>query len=352
MVTFTKAQQVRACQAVADVERGDTDRADINALLYGAARSICDDGQISDPDRVRKWRAMVELFGDDPSRARFVGGTRRAGLAEDMTEQLSKIDNELRAQIHAVAQLAYEQAAERVAVKLRHKARRSCLNSIEEWSLDHDPAVVFVSKVRANVRRRLFAELTVDEEETVKAELATAAGLVEELLEEASDAVRAAVPSDSDSIAESHTEARPRAVGLFLTALTTIVLSRLDRVSGIDDGEANPVVPWSFVDDTLAAAGGAATTDDGRLVVNADSRIVTPDGETAKGSRFAQGAITTAALENDGLVAVVVFRHSGSDGGNPIHVEADGKPLTETEARAGTTPGCRCSHETIYEEAP
>ena len=356
-LTFTPAQRMRAWRARCLLESGVVERSQINAVVAGANKAICDDGRISGGDRVDKYRAMALLFAKDPVVGDFLGGTFRATLAEDMTAQLSKIDEDLRIEIIAIARLALETAAEKIAVSVARRSRsgsgdRHGLNSIEQWSRDNDAPAVFVAGLRSSVSDALFAELTADEEELALAELDNAAAAVEEALAVASAAVLAVLPGDDlASVEEGHEVQRPLAVSMFRTAMAALVLGRLGRATDSDDRVTTEVeVPPNLANDTMTVAGGGSPLDDGGLAVNSDGRPITASGDQVKGTRFAQGDTTSQHLETEfGLLAVDYFRHSGQPDGNPLHVNVDGSRLDEISIRPGGK-GCRCWEETIYEE--
>lgn len=349
VIRITDRQRTRAASALLELETGRIDRAECNSLLHGCAQSIVD-GQPIEGERANKYNGMKLMWGDDPVKARFLGGTKRAVLADEMTADLSAIDRELLAQIVAICELAFAESVDRVAFKAKNAAKPGLLQPVEKYSYDNDPPLAFLAAIRQSVRDRLFAALTPDENAAVLKELENAATLIDELLADASPGIAAAL-GDRDGIEDQHDTDRPRAVDLFLAAMTERVLGRLGRYSDGEETAVEDVRFWDVAGDVLFVAGGAATTEAGGLVVNGDSMPETPDGEQFKGTGFAQGNTTSVALEDDGLVAVEYFRHSGGEDGNPIHARADGKRLSETEARAGTTAGCRCWHDTVYEEA-
>ena len=351
-LTFTPQQRARACRAL--LRHAETAIDGVHAILHGAGCDICNHGRIEGAERANKYRGMVLMHADRPDLADFLGGTYRATLAEDMTERLAKIDRELRAEIIAIAKMALEQSAERVGVAIRRQAKRDNLSSIEQYSYDNDPASVFVAGLRPVVADKLVAALTADEEELIAKELATAAELIEEALETASADVLSTLPGDDlTDVETAHTEHRPLAVEMFLTAMTVLVLGRLGRATDTDVRETAEVkIPPNLANDVMSVAGGVAPTADGGIQRDISNQPLTDAGETARGSRFAQGETTSGHLqETENLVADIVFRHSGDPDGNPIHLTADGLSLDDTEARAGSTPGCRCWHETIYVEA-
>jgi len=350
VLRFSDRQRAVAALALWDLERGAIARKSCNAVLEGVAKAIVNKDQITG-ERADKYAAMMLLYQADPVRARFLGGTYRATLAEDKTEQLAAIDRELRAQIVAICQMVFEQAVEGVATKAARKAKATSLQPVQRWSLDNESAETFLKTVTPEVRNAMFAALTTGEEEETRRLLANAAELIEELLEQASPIVAASLTETESDVEASHDRDRPRAIDLFLTAMTARVLGRLGRFSDGETAAVENVNFWDTASDVLAAAGGAATNGEGGLVTNEDSLVLAESGEPLQGTGFAQGHTSSVVLEEEGLIPVVYFRHSGGTDGNPIHVAADGLKLDDTQARAGTTAGCNCWHETVYEEA-
>jgi len=342
MVKFSAAQRARAAAALVRHVEGSVLAA--NALVYGAGMAIAAEGRI-EGDRVRKFEAMKSLFGDCPQQAQFLGGAQRAALADDLND-LAAIDVRLRAEILAVANLAYETAAERVAIKLARRAKREKLEPVEIWSLDNDGPLAFLASLRPATRRKITAELSADESELVVGELETAAAVVLQLLEDASEEVVDLLPDDAaDDVTEKHETDRPRAVALFVTALSAYVLGRLNG----DDPQRG--VPANLASDVLRVAGGAGSSDAGGVLAD-DDGFLTVDEEPFKGSLFAQGDTTSVWVEdNEGLVAVQYFDGPTGDDVNPIHDSEVGKRRDETSAVPGSTAGRRHFWRTEYEEA-
>lgn len=343
MVTFSVRQRLTAARALADLDAGVIDRGEINAVIYGAACAIRD-GERIEGKQADKVKAMALLVGDDPKLAAFLGGTQRAALADDLTD-LATVDARLLAEVLATANLAYETAAERVAIKLARRAKREKLEPVELWSLDNEGPLAFLASLRTATRRRITAALTDDESELVTGELETAAALVAQILEDASAEVVDLLPDGAaDDVTVKHETDRPRAVALFVTAMSAFVLSRLN-------GEAPARgVPPNLAADVLRVAGGAGASEAGGVLADDDGWL-TPDEEPFKGSLFAQGDTTSVWVEeNEGLVAVQYFDGPTGDGTNPIHSEAVGMRRDEIQATPGSTAGCRHFWRTEYEE--
>ena len=354
VLTFSEAQRRRAACALLKFERGETDRSKVHALLHGAATSIAEDGRIEGAARIDKYRGLTLLHSDCPVRAPFLGGLFRATLAEDMTEQLAKIDDDLRIELLAIARTAFEAAADRVAVKIRREANRSKLDAVQQYAFDNDSPVKFVASLPRKLSDRLAADLTSDEEELARRELEQSATLIDEALAAASALVLATLPGDNlGAVADRHEADRSPAVQMFLVAMTALVLGRLGRGAATEGRAVLPgevEVPPNLVNDVMSVAGGARPTSDGGLAKNADGRPVSDSGEELAGSRFAQGDTSSTYLREEfGLAEVVRFRHSGGADGNPLHVQTDGSLLSETGVRPGG-PGCRCWESTEYED--
>ena len=344
MVTFTVRQRLSAALALAELDAGTIDRADINAVIFGAACAIRD-GEEIEGKQADKYNAMMLLVGDQPNLAAFLGGTKRAALADDLTA-LAAVDARILAEILAVANLAYETAAERVAIQLARRAKRDKLEPVEIWTLDNEGPLAFLASLRPATRRRITAALTADESELVTAELETAAALVTQMLADGSVDVLELLPDDAGTVvADKHDTDRPRATALFLTALSSFVLGRLNG----DDPVAG--VPPNLAADVLRVAGGAGSSDAGGVLAD-DDGFLSVDGEPLKGDLFAQGDTTTVWVEeNEGLISVQYFDGPTGDDANPIHASEVGKRRDETSAVPGSTPGCGHFWRTEYEEA-
>lgn len=371
-LTFTETQRRTAALALLDLADGTIKTSEINAVLKGAAESIAR-GETIAGDRAEKYTGAYLLFSQHPIKARFLGGTRQANLADRLTRTLDKIDTELLAEIYGIAQHAYKKAADRVAVKIRHQASRSGLNPMELWSLDHDPAPDFIAGLREPVRDRICASLTKKEKELVEEELEAATVLIDAALKRASQYVIKELPKEVRGDAEKrHGRSRPAALRLFMAAMSRVVLSRLgrgktldivtddtpvsgpdpDTGGGEDTGEAAgapPAVPMSILVDVMRAAAGAAVSKSGRLVRNNSGDLLNSDGEVFRGTNFAQGDATTSPLEQKAaLESVVIFQHSGHPDPNPLHLSANGKPVKEVAAKLYHFPGCYCRERAIY----
>lgn len=347
VMRFSDRQRIAACRAL--LERAQGRGPNLAAVVVGAAKSICD-CEVLTAERERKLAALQDLFGADPAVAAFLG-VDRATLAADTGDRLERIDQELRARILAVADLTLSGAAEQIGVEIKSRVDRSKLTPAEVELFDAGDFAEFRAQVRAPVRARL----TADEDIIVDAAVAKAAAEVGKILAEGTELTLAELDGFLEStapIGEAHEADRPRAVELFVTAMTAMMLSRLDRATdGAERVLLDALTPEGVARETLEVAGGAASTDAGGVPRGQNGRPLTPAGEVSKGANLAQGHSVSDQIESElGLTPVAVFRHSGKRDPRDTHKAANG--LRADQLPEGVFPGagpdCGCSWATEY----
>ena len=340
----TAEERLLACQALRKRELGGSPP--IAETVYLAAVSLCSGEQLT-ADRLRRLGLMRDLFEAEPGILEFLGGSGRAATTRSRQRKLAQIDIKLQAKILSIADMVVVDAADKIDVELRQQVDRARLRPNEVNAFDLLETSRFLQVLREPAR----AKLTNDEESKVRKIAEASVGRIDDLLEEGSESViyQAGELIDPVYVAETHAADRVRATAMYSTAITSMILGRLDRATDNDNRKMTemPDTPVGVARDLLEIAGGAASTASGGLA-RENGTPLTINGERSKGANFAQGNTVSQSIEEtQGLVATRVFRHSGAADARSEHAAADG--ATEDELGGAVFPGqhsdCGCSWE-------
>lgn len=342
MVTRLSAEErFAACNAL--LNRAEGKGPAITKTVYEAALSIRS-GEHLDAERTHRLGLLRQLFDGQPDVLEFLGGSIHHAAIASTARTLRELDIALRAQILAVSDLILEQAAKQVDVEIRNNVERAKLLPVEAQAFDMLDTRAFLKVLRAPARARL----TNDEESQVRAIVDTSTSRIDALLESGSDDIAGQLDGlvDTDAMRATHAVDRARAVALFATALTSMVLGRLGRATETENRvmTQQALTPVGVARDILEVAGGAASTPAGGLA-RENGIALALDGTATRGSNFAQGHTVSRQIEeSQGLVATRVFRHSGASNARSEHTSADGSTDVELAGTVfpGQHPDCGC----------